>query len=153
MPGDGASLASGFGALLRNRDGASLGRFGAGVAVKRVTIRTQFSPAFTLEPGYGGEGPDGEPLPPSGFSFGALLRPSITVEGPLGDVHYAPYGEPTENYLPYMLGGAAVVFAAGSLFCGAMQVAKYAALGGLGLAAAGYLRNKLGASASVSASS
>lgn len=148
MPGDGSSLADGVASLFGKQNGNGhaygLTKAFAGAAVKRVTIRTQFTPPITFEPAFEA-GPDGEPVPSSGFSFGALVRPSITVEGAFGQQHYAPYGEPSANYVPYMLGGAAAVFAAGSLFCGAMKVAKWAAIAGAGLAAAGYLRNTLAA--------
>lgn len=145
MPTDGASLTDGFASLFK--PGVGLARGLAQQSVRRVTIRSQFLPPIVLEPRFT-VGPDGEPQPatPSPFSFGALVRPSIDVEGAFGTAHYAPYGEPSDNYLPYMVGAGALLVAGGSLFCGLAKVAKYAALAGAGIAAAGYLRNRLGAS-------
>jgi len=85
-------------------------------AVKGVTIRTQVSPAVTLDP-FSTSPPDAPPNPILMF-----LKPEITVDTAAGKMVMAPYGTPTANHLPWLIGGA-LVFGIG-LVTGIAMIAR-----------------------------
>ena len=72
-------------------------------AVKKVTVRTQFSPPIEVDPF--ASTPPGTPVNP----ILALVKPSVTIEGPGGSTTISPWGEPSANYLPWLVGGVVVV--------------------------------------------
>lgn len=83
-------------------------------SIGRVEVRSQVSPAVVVD----------DPLAPSTAPPNPLLRllkPEVRVYDPDGKllVAVAPYGEPTENYLPYLLVGAGLL-ALGAWVAGAM---------------------------------
>ncbi len=78
--------------------------------VKSVTVRSQITPDYTYDPW----APVPEAPPGGGGSFLMdLVKPEITVETSAGPVAIAPYGAPTENYVPHVVfGGLAAVIGA-----------------------------------------
>lgn len=97
---------------IRERNRAELGLAGLGAAsvlasaVDRITVRTTATPAYTYVPG-SAAGPQQD-----GGSFGAwilsLLKPDVEVQTAFGTARYAPYGQVTESYWPWVAGGLAV---------------------------------------------
>ena len=79
---------------------AALGR----EAVGRVEVRSQVAPPVVVDPF--AETPPDAPVNP----ILALVKPEVRVYNPEGKLvlAVAPYGAPTENYLPYLVGAAAV---------------------------------------------
>jgi len=78
----------------------------ASTAIKKVTIRSQFSGEQEVQPFAPNDQP---PPPPGGFSIMSLIKPEIQLDTAMGPYIIAPYGHPTENYLPYLIGGAALL--------------------------------------------
>lgn len=84
---------------------AALTALGRG-SIGRVEIRSQFTPPTVvndpLAPGQAGQEPS---------LLMRLLKPEARVYDPEGNllVAVAPAGEPTENYLPYLVVGATVI--------------------------------------------
>lgn len=70
-------------------------------AVGRIEVRSQVSPPVVVDP-FGGP-PDAPPNP-----ILAFVRPEVRVYDPTGRLVFAvaPYGEPADNYLPYLVGAA-----------------------------------------------
>ena len=73
-------------------------------AVKKITVRTQFSPPVVVDPFA-----PAPPGPPAPNPLMMLIRPEVTIEGPGGKTIIAPYGTPSQNYLPWLLAGLAIV--------------------------------------------
>lgn len=74
--------------------------------VRKVTIRSQFSPPIEVDPF--APAPPGAPPNP----ILSLVRPSVTIEGVGGAMTtIAPYGPPAKNYLPWLAGAVVIVVA------------------------------------------
>jgi hypothetical protein len=73
---------------------------------RTVTFRSQVTPDYTYDPWA-----PSPPQPPSSTTnwLMDIVKPEITLHGDLGDVVIAPYGTPTENYVPYILLGTAAM--------------------------------------------
>lgn len=72
--------------------------------VKSVTVRSQVTPDFTYDPW----APTPEQPPGGGGSWlMEIIKPEITIEGGEQPIVIAPYGTPTENYMPHALFGSA----------------------------------------------
>lgn len=71
-------------------------------AVRSITIRTQVSPPFTVDP-FAPTQPDAPPNP-----LLSWLKPEVTIETTSGNLVMAPYGTPSANYLPWLLGAIAL---------------------------------------------
>ena len=84
---------------------ASLAQAVGVAAIQSVTLRTQVSPPVTVDPF--AEGPPASPAPNPFLSF---VKPMIEVQTAAGRMVIAPYGEPTENYFPWLVAGAVVFF-------------------------------------------
>ena len=106
------------------------------IAVQRVTLESQFLPPISFEPTYDSSGAPVQASPINPLSW---VRPKLTVTPLVGPpVVYAPYGEPTGNYLPYLVGAGAGGLALYALARG-RSYAKTAGLVALGALALGYM--------------
>jgi len=73
--------------------------------VKTVTVRSQVTPDYTYDPW----APSPE-APPADSWLMNLVKPEVTIQTSGAPIVVAPYGTPTENYIPHALfGGAAAV--------------------------------------------
>lgn len=89
--------------------------------VGRVEVRSQFSaPVVVNDPLAPAEGPPQEPN-----WLMRLLKPEVRVYGQDGQlvIAVAPAGEPTENYLPWLIGGT-VVLVVGAWVAGAFVLRR-----------------------------
>lgn len=70
--------------------------------VKGVTIRSQVTPDFTYDPWA-----PTPPAPPGGGGSWLMefVKPEITIETGEQPIVIAPYGTPTENYMPHAIFG------------------------------------------------
>lgn len=115
LPGAASAVASGDAAGVLT----ALGRSQIG----RVEVRSQFSPTQVIEDPLAPQ--SGPPQEPNWVM--RLLKPDIRVYDPRGNlvVAIAPAGEPTENYLPWLIGGTVVVVL-GAWVAGSLVVNKIA---------------------------
>lgn len=120
------------------------GALSSGLAISRVEFDSQFSPVITYTPG-----PSGEGAPSSGGLFAGLnplrlLKPRariyLAVGGP--PIVVAPGGEPTGNFLPFLLAALSAGVAGVAWWKGKPGLAKGAGLAALGFAALGYVVNR-----------
>ena len=95
------AAAQAFGAAKEGEWAEAVQALGRGT-VRSVTIRTQFSPPITFDP-FAEVPPDAPPNP-----ILALLKPEVEIETAGGAIVMAPYGPPTENYLPRLIVGVVV---------------------------------------------
>lgn len=89
--------------------------------VGRVEVRSQFSaPVVVNDPLAPSDGPPQEPN-----WLMRLLKPEVRVYGQDGSlvIAVAPAGEPTENYLPWLIGGT-VVLVVGAWVAGAFVLRR-----------------------------
>lgn len=83
-------------------------------AVGRVEVRSQVAPPVVVDP-FADAPPDAPPNP-----ILTLVKPEVRIYDPAGRLvlAVAPYGTPTEHYLPYLV-LAAAAFAVGAWAIGA----------------------------------
>lgn len=108
-----AKLAAGAANALPAARGGDWSGAGAAFArglVGRVEIRSQVAPPIVLDPFAEGD-PNAQSNP-----FLPFIRPQLIVYDPQGQVTMtaSPYGEPTANYFPWLVGGA-IIFAVGAV--------------------------------------
>lgn len=84
--------------------------------ITRVTLRSQITPDYSIEPF--SRGPAPAPQRGVGNLLMGLIRPAIYVDTPVGVVKAEPWGAPTRNYLPALivLGGVGVLAVLGAAY-------------------------------------
>ena len=92
-------LAAGAAEAIASRDWTAATSAIGRSAVRSITIRTQVSPPFTVDP-FAPTQPDAPTNP-----LLSWLKPEVTIETASGALVMAPYGTPTRNHLPGLLGG------------------------------------------------
>ncbi|MCC6752022.1 MAG: hypothetical protein IT371_30500 [Deltaproteobacteria bacterium] len=85
-------------------------------AISRVTIRSQITPDYSVDPS--AAGPSAAPKQGFGNVLMGLIRPAIYVETPAGTIRVEPWGQPRSNYLPVILalGGVAALAVFGGVY-------------------------------------
>lgn len=75
-------------------------RSAAPASLVTVSFKSQISPTINYDPA--SKQTTGKSNGFSDFLMG-LIKPSIILHTPAGDIKSAPYGEPTSNYLPALV--------------------------------------------------
>ena len=89
--------------------------------IGRVEVRSQFSPPVVVDDPLAPS--SGPPQPPPWYL--RLLKPEIRVYAPDGSLTMAvaPAGPPTENYVPYLVGGT-LIFVLGAWVAGSLLLRR-----------------------------